>query len=171
MGYTPQRSGGIVWTTGISLLLLTGGNSGCAKACTLIGCVDQASIHVHDENFTSSPLNVALTMDGQPVTCVAESSSQEITCDEQHVTVTLHELSDCSVIHERNAEAEKCVPNGKFEHVILIEGAPRQVDVVVGNTDGVSVQRTFQMEYETWFPNGPECDETPCRTTSVEWKL
>tara|TARA_B100001093_G_scaffold379838_1_gene365199 strand:- start:279 stop:626 length:348 start_codon:yes stop_codon:yes gene_type:complete len=57
---------------------------------------------------------------------------------------------------------------GTLDGVILYRTDIRSVSVSVARDSQVIGGGTYAPEYEKWFPNGPICDDKPCRHALVE---
>ena len=63
-----------------------------------------------------------------------------------------------------------CVPTGTFEEVVTITGTPAAIRVTARMADTTVGERTFEPQYKTSQPNGPDCEPT-CRQWSDVWDL
>lgn len=133
---------------------------GCS--CTLIGCMDGASITIHRADGNTTPLTVDLEIDGDMVTCVnliPQNSIQQ--CDDDRVSVTYLAKADCS----------GCEPNGTFLFYIAMTATPTRIAATASENGVVVGQQTFNPTYTVSYPNGELCDETGCRRWSGTWEL
>ena len=139
------------------LLAILLGNLACeeTKVCSLIGCVDQASITVRRANGALSPLGVEIEVDGSRVTCAAPlpSNSARGACDDPAVFVAHHDLRD-----------------GRTDQVITFVGTPQRVAVTLKAAGDVVAQQSFEFRYAPARPNGDGCDPV-CQQATESWLL
>jgi hypothetical protein len=157
----------------ISALLLLASTAGCrtgGKACTAIGCADQASIAVHRTDWAMLSLAADLDIAGRKVTCAAPLPPQIGGGCDMDVAIEVRELADCHEVQAGGARGQSCIPNGKFEEVITIRGTPPRVTVTLKAGSVVAGERTFDLSYTSAQPNGPGCDPT-CHQAQPTWEL
>lgn len=154
-----------------AVLGVCGLDAGCSwnHSCTEIGCGDQASIVMHESDWSYSSLTLDVTFDGRTVRCTSEMMGSG-SCNDPSVTVGAEQLADCVETRTKDAVSESCTPNGKFQHGIFIQATPRRVAITVTRPDGSNEHREIELEYEIHRPNGPDCDPA-CKNASVEWEL
>jgi hypothetical protein len=127
----------------VLVLLIAVSATACEKkACTLVGCNDQASIAIRRGDDGALPLVVEVDIDGRKVTCTPQQT--ESTCG-----------SDVRI-----------APSGRLEEVVTVTGTPSRVNVVLSS----GAQRSFDLSYSASRPNGPGCDPI-CRQASASWDL
>lgn len=155
-----------------AIMLVAGGAGGCDRwgvhACTEIGCQDQVSLSVRRADGAPPGLAVSLDLDGRQVECAAPQAGASTACGTD-VSLEVRELLSCTEERTQDARILRCVPTGKFEEVISIQGTPARVRVTV-QADGTLTERTFEPQYKTVQPNGPDCEPT-CRQWSEVWAL
>lgn len=149
-------------------------SAGCieGKACTEIGCRDQASIRMHRPDWTTPPRAVELEIDGRRVTCPAPMARSPggQPCNDPQVRVEHRELVDCTETRTETAVSQSCVPNGRLEQIITVADTPRRLVVTLVADDAVVAQRSFDLSYMTVQPNGEGC-EPVCRQRAETWEL
>lgn len=138
-------------------------------ACTEIGCIEAASIAINESDWSYSELALELEVDGRRVRCNSAMMGQG-SCDDARVTVGAEELADCVETRTQNSASSSCAPNGKFRHMVFMEGTPQRVAVSVTRPDGSTSQREFELEYQPHRPNGPECGPV-CNQAKAQWTL
>jgi hypothetical protein len=145
---------------------------GCVrgKTCSLIGCVDQASVAIHRADWMMLSLAVELDIDGRKVVCAAPDPQQTgVACD-SNVRIEVRQLTDCHDTSTPTAKSQTCTPNGRFEDVITIPGTPALVSVTLKSGGVIVGQRDFQPAYTSARPNGPGCDPV-CRQSTQTWEV
>jgi hypothetical protein len=152
-----------------ALVLVAGCNVFESKACTAIGCSNGATITIHNADFSTPPLAVTLEIDGQTRACPAPARGQSANCGPD-VAITHRERADCKEMRTATAVSVSCTPNGTFEQVVAIQGTPARVAVALRQDLNEVGQRTFDLSYETVYPNGPDCDPG-CKQTMASWPL
>jgi len=162
-----QRVAGLIpW----AILLVAAGAGGCERlhSCSLIGCQDGASLSLRRGDDMPPGLALSLELDGRTVECPAPPVGGSAPCDTT-VSIESREMVSCTEVQTKEARGLTCVPNGKFEEIISIRGTPASVRVTThAGADGT--ERTFQPQYKTSQPNGPDCEPT-CRQWSEVWVL
>jgi hypothetical protein len=157
-----------------ALVMVVHGGVACSgrKACTDIGCQDQASITVHRSDWTTPPLAVELVIDGRRVTCPAPlaRSPGGGACDDPQVRVEHRELADCRETRTATAVSQSCVLNGRLVQIINVSGTPQRIVASVVVDTAVAAQRSFDLSYSIVRPNGDEC-EPACRQRAETWEL
>ncbi|HEY0715169.1 MAG TPA: hypothetical protein VGF45_20990 [Polyangia bacterium] len=145
---------------------------GETKACTLIGCQDQASIVVRTSDGLTPPMGVVLDLDGVVVRCMIPPPTGFATglCNDPRVEVARTSLTDCQDTNNGSTSSRSCVPNGKFEQIITVRATPARIGVQLLDHAQVIAERTFASTYTLSFPNGPGC-EPGCRQARHEWTL
>ena len=145
--------------------------AGCERVhgCTLIGCQDQASLSLRRADGAPPNLAVSLDLDGRMVDCAAPQGTAGAACD-SGVQVWSRELQACTEGMQGGARTLICVPTGKFEQVITVSGTPTVIRATARSADAVIEERTFEPQYKTNRPNGPDC-EPVCRQSSDIWTL
>jgi hypothetical protein len=147
--------------------------AGCSmgsKSCNEAGCLDQATISIHTADWNTPPFKVELDVDGRPVSCpVLAPEKLSGTCGDA-IRIERREQSDCREVRTAAAVSEACTRNGRFALVATLPGTPARIGVTVKSGETVVGQRTFEMSYTEWRPNGPDCDPL-CRQSSQTWEL
>jgi hypothetical protein len=139
-------------------LLFCGCLSGCraSRACGLVFCTDGATIAIHRSDWATPSFAVQLDIAGRKVECPAPAPERLDECDSfVGVAITL-------------------VPRaqGYYEELITISGTPARVVVTLRSNDAPVAQRTFDLVYESSEPNGPGCNDPPCRhATTPKWEV
>lgn len=147
-------------------------NGGClfSQSCTEIGCMNSASLNIHESDWTLSPLQLVLSFGDRTVRCDAVPTGSG-KCDDASVWVDAVPLADCVETRTKDAISESCTPNGKYQYVVIIqELTPARVSVTATRADSSTVAREFELVYERHRPNGPDC-EPECENATVEWEL
>lgn len=152
----------------LSAMVVPGGcNLLDGQSCTEIGCRNGAAIAIRAGNGLTAPLGVQLEIDGRRLSC--PPPAPDSTCDPM-VSVVHRAQLDCREVRTADSRRQTCVPNGEFEQVLTFHGTPARV-VVTLLADGVAVaERTFDLTYAKFQPNGPDCEPT-CLQASVPWDL
>jgi hypothetical protein len=158
----------VVW---VGLLAAASASSACVwnQACTLAGCIDQASLSLRENDGSFAPLVLEVGIDERIVHCHTEIVGAGV-CDDAKVSLSAQERVDCVDTRSKDAVSQSCTPNGTFEHALLIEGSPTRITLKVTRSDGTTEQREFKPEYELERPNGPDCDPV-CKNAAVVWTL
>jgi hypothetical protein len=145
---------------------------GCVqnKACTAIGCFDQATVSIHRADWMMLSLAVELDIDGRRVVCAAPGLQQIGAPCDSNVSLEARELADCHDTSTPGASSQTCTPNGRFEEVITIQGTPALVAVTLKSAGTVVGQRAFQLAYSSSRPNGPGCDPL-CKQSAQTWEI
>ena len=145
--------------------------SGCVetKACTAIGCQDQASLRIQGADGAPLRVSASIEIDGRKIECSLAEQDAPGVC-EAGVRFWLRELQDCREEISGSSRGLHCVGTGRFEQVVEIAGTPRAVQVVLRRDGAVLAQRTFEPKYEGVFPNGRDCDPV-CKQWATTWDV
>lgn len=155
--------------------------SGCVrKQCTEMGCVDSFSITTAtaDKSWAAGEYALELTVDGAVVPCAytwtntpqAGGGGVFVQCSPT-VTVSVNPVTTCTEARDGDAVSQSCTPvPGQFTQAITIHGTPARVDVVVRRDGTVVGERSFTPAYQTWYPNGEDC-EPACQGDTQDWEL
>lgn len=149
-----------------SALLFIGCSESDPGGCTLVACSDSATVTL--QRSDGAPLDVPLEIRiGDEVIQCAAPSEQPTDC-EPRVTVRRHVVSGCP--EQEGTDSEGCEPTVRHRQEIQIRAAPDEVTVTVLAADGTRQTRVLRPEYDSFRPNGPDC-EPECRQGSAEWTL
>ena len=121
--------------------------------CTEIGCADGWSLTLVEAGGGPPAHTLEGAVDGVSFVCPAVSlDTRHVTCG---ASITL-ELVDPAT--------------GRFEEILVVRDTPKAVTVTVRHSGGGESEETFEPDYVTSQPNGPECSPT-CRQASDHWDL
>jgi hypothetical protein len=143
------------------------------QSCTAIGCSDGAALQLQAADGSRTAYEMTLVVDGQEVTCTSPTLSEPngvsvTSCSDSMISVSHQQLADCAETRTAGSVSQSCVPNGQFAQTISFQGTPSRVAVTLVNAAGTTFQRTFDLEYTTSTPNGPECGPA-CSQARAEW--
>jgi hypothetical protein len=166
-------------TTGkqVALLALIALASSCGiidgQACTAVGCIDGATIELRTSDGTQRTYEVTLLIDGREVTCatpaLADATSfSTAECSEPRISIDHGPLVDCTETRSADAVSQSCQPNGKFAQTINLRETPARVVVTLTDASNATFQHSFDLQYVTSRPNGPDCEPT-CHQADAEW--
>lgn len=155
----------------VCVTISCGLNAACfwGQSCTEAGCWDQASVLVHEGDWTYAAATFEVMFDGHTVACDSQVVGSG-TCDNPRVRVQAEQLADCVETKTKDDVTLTCTPNGKYQYGIFIQGTPARVVVKFTRANGSVEQREFALEYEVTRPNGPDC-EPECSNATAEWEL
>jgi hypothetical protein len=156
-----------------SLAVVVGTAVGCdgGHACTEIGCVDAWSLTLRQADGSPPTHAVELDIDGERVVCPPVSLDARYATCADSVMIQLSDEVVCEEHESPNGDrSQECTPTGRFEEIVVVNGTPAEVVVALSDGDTVTDERTFEPEYETTQPNGPECGPI-CHQASDRWDL
>ncbi len=107
------------------------------RFCTLLGCIDGASIDFRNREWISGSYKISLKTERAATTC-------SLTVDPTGKA----SRSQC----EGSLEVESLLPSS-----ILVNEFPRRIEVSVTHNDAIIETKTFTPTYKTTYPNGPDC--------------
>jgi len=141
-------------------------------SCTEIGCGDHATIHLRRTDGMTPALATELEIDGRRVTCSAPMPNGATiqVCDDTRVHVVHRELTDCTETKSPSSLQLSCVPNGRFEQTIGVDGVPKKIVVKILENGTVTTQKSFEPNYTTVRPNGDGCEPT-CKQYDETWEI
>ena len=152
-----------------ALLASTAMNLGCGDdgpSCTEIGCVNSYTLILEAPGtaFAAGNYNFTVTFDGAIVDdCVVLISDNDAECG----------TAPC--ILQNTCETVDGVDNQLKELQVTnlnVEGELPSTVVLSLARDGVGLaERTFTPQYEESYPNGEECDATPCLQAEERFTL
>ncbi|TVQ87237.1 MAG: hypothetical protein EA397_18130 [Deltaproteobacteria bacterium] len=126
------------------------------QVCTQIGCESGLTVEIEGiESWPAGDYVVRASVDGESVQC--EGSIPLNPCD-QGYTFT------CSDGVARISESGCDLPEREhgLSHVHFLADAAREVSLRIERDGELLGEQTFEPSYETFQPNGPECEPT-CR--------
>ncbi|MDH5674004.1 MAG: hypothetical protein OEZ06_17745 [Myxococcales bacterium] len=86
----------------------------------------------------------------------------------QGVQAMLERTAVCtSETHADGAESESCRPDGGFAIRVTAGGTPAVVSLEIVDDAGAATRFDLTPQYETFFPNGPDC-EPACDEAHIE---
>jgi hypothetical protein len=155
----------------VAATILVAGAGGCERVhgCTLIACRDQASLILQRADGMPPGLAVSLDLDGRQVECPPPQAGTSTVCDTD-VSIASREMVSCTEERTKDAVGLKCVPTGKFEEIVTVTATPAVIHASARLADTVVAERTFDPQYRTVQPNGPDCEPT-CRQWSEVWPM
>lgn len=142
-------------------------------ACTEAACLDGAGIQLRTTDGTRRSYEVTLLVDDREVTCATpelagSTNFSTLPCSDPQVSIDHGPLVDCTETRTADAVSQSCTPNGKFAQNINLPGTPARVVVTLVEASGATFEQTFDLQYVTSHPNGPDCPPT-CRQADAEW--
>ena len=157
----------------ISLVVLVLAVFGCAEghACTEIGCADGWSLTLREADGSAPTHVVELDIDGEHVVCPPVSLAARFATCSESVTLQLSDEVMCEEKTSSNGDRmQTCTPTGRLEETVFVNGTPAEVVVALSDDGTVTDERTFEPDYETTQPNGPECGPI-CHQASDRWDI
>jgi hypothetical protein len=147
---------------------------GCegGHACTEIGCADAWSLTLRKADGSAPAHVVELDIDGERVVCPPVSLDARFATCADSVMIQLADEVVCEQHESSNGDRSQaaCTPTGRFEEIVMVNGTPAEVVVALSEVGTVTGERTFEPDYETTQPNGPECGPI-CHQASDRWDL
>lgn len=151
-----------------SALMMT--MNGCGgRMCTLMGCLNQATITIRHADGTPPALALSLELDGDLVECPAPRQAAIESCA-SFVTTEQREVQICREERNGNAVSYQCQGTGQFEQLVTIQSTPQRIKLVVQDGSQVGSQRVIEPVYQRVRPNGDGC-EPVCSQAAEEWLL
>jgi hypothetical protein len=154
-----------------------GGTGGTGTTCTLVGCTDQLSVSVgnDDGSFPTGLQVLEVTADGVPTSCMfplppvqsAGSGGAVFPTCPNGLTVTLVSDETCPAADGGLGDGCAATPKTLRENITL-QGAPTMVHFLQ-TSDGVVVfDWSFSPIYGLNEPNGPSCPPV-CHQATAAW--
>jgi hypothetical protein len=154
------------------------------RACTMMGCEDQASFAVRSPSAAWPPgaYVVALTVDGQAYSCPLQLPSDlpaqgvvaSIACQGPGaVPPQLSLMQDSICTEQRTSEAisQSCLPvPDRYTIEGRVAGTPAALVVDIQRDGQAVLHRPLTLEYAETRPNGPGCDPL-CKQSRTELDL
>ena len=155
----------------LSLAVLVAFGCEGGHACTEIGCADAWSLTLRKADGSAPTHVVELDVDGERVVCPQVSLDARFATCADSVTIYLADEVACEErVSSSGGRSQVCTPTGRFEEIVMVNGTPAEVVVALSEAGTVTDERTFEPEYETTQPNGPECGPI-CHQASDRWDL
>lgn len=160
----------------VSLLLL--GSCIESKSCTLVSCIDSASLAfvTEDATWRAGDYEIGIDVDAAAYSCTArlpdalpqDATTRAVPCTPE-LDLYFTPLMNCQRESERTPLACQAV-SGAWELTAALDGTPRRVAVSVRRDGAVVAERSETLEYRQHSPNGPECGPT-CSIARMELTL
>lgn len=135
-----------------------------ARACGLVGCLDQFTATMQDANgaLPAGAQTLTVTADGMTASCsftlpLAMGSGQ-VTCP-GGLQVLVRQAETCVSSSNSQTTTLTCTPvAGMFSEIVTITGKPTTIHLTQTVNGATALDQTLTPAYTTSQPNGPGCD-------------
>lgn len=157
----------------LSGFLLFAGVAGCmGEGCTERACSDSVRLAFDPPLTAPGRYSIELrpkveTIDGWKISCEVTLpwDGVENPCDDHGTRLE----PNCPGATEESADAQTfdCSSNTGVSAVTITFEAPRSVEVLVKRDGNELVRTRVEPSYESYYPNGPACDDMVCSQASA----
>lgn len=127
-------------------------------SCTQMWCQEGTTLMLNGGAWKAGDYTFTVTADDKTVTCKGslpfKTCDGSVTCDGEGVTIG---ESGCAMPADTHAF-----------HAVMLPQSPAHLAVTVSRADGKSFSYDSDVNAQCSFPNGEECDSTPCCSAVLE---